>query len=202
MKRLIIAAALCLGTANAAAAQEGFYFGLGVGATSGKSQAEFGGTSKDTYGALGGVVGYRWESTGFFFGAELDGEAALGSKYAYAGVPCALGANGPYYCEHTGTLRLRGVVGGSLNANYEGFATLGGAAMSGKGAINPGGLTDKGINTGYTVGLGIQRGLNSGAKIRAEVIYDKLDSTRTKPNGLYVPKYQGTSLKVTYIFPM
>ncbi len=201
MKRILLVAALCVGAASAATAQQGWYFGIGAGGTSGKSLGEFGGTSKDSYPIIGGVAGYRWEQPNVFFGGELDGELAIGSKYAFGGVPCTGGANGPYYCEHNGTLRLRGVIGGSLSGMYEGFATLGVAAMSGKGAISGAGNTDTGVNTGFTVGAGVQRSLNNGGKVRAEVIFDRLDNTTTKPDGIYNPDYEAVSVKVTYILP-
>lgn len=153
--------------------------------------------SEDTYGAIGGTIGYRWDQPTAFFGAEADLDIAFGSDFEASGTECSDGATGPYYCEHNATLRLRGVVGAPLGG-FEGFASLGFAAMQGQGATSPT-TTERGVNTGYTFGLGLQNDMGAG-KLRYELVYDNLENVSTNPNGGGDPTFESVSLKVTYLF--
>ncbi|MHC0052455.1 outer membrane protein [Actibacterium sp. D379-3] len=191
-----IAALFLTGAANA---EEGFYAGFGFGLTDMESQAEFGGTSEGALPMVALTAGYRAEADRFFYGAEIDADMSLDGNLDYQGTECGDGfANGPYYCEHDATLRLRGVIGTDLTPQLEGFATLGYGVMWGKGAVAGDGSTDNGVNSGVTVSLGLQHMMQKG-KLRYELIYDDFGNTGEKPADLYKPDYQAVSLRLMYL---
>ena len=195
----VVAAAGVLACAGQIALADGPYYGGGLAIYSSKSAEATGSPveSEDVYGAIGATVGYRWDRGTTFFGLEADADIAFNSDFEYANVECSVAADGPYYCEHDATLRLRGVIGGPVGA-FEGFASLGVAAMQGQGATSPT-TTDRGVNTGYTVGLGLQNDLANG-KMRYEIVYDNFENTTTKPGGIYEPDFESVSFKVSYLF--
>jgi len=192
--------ALCVG--SGAAYAEGLYYGLGVGYTDAESapNAITSNTSGAGFGTLGLTIGKRWERPEIFWGAEANLNLGLGADFDddVTGLSCELNANGPYYCSHKATLRLRGMVGTSLANNYEVFGTLGLAAMTGDGATSPT-TQDRGVNTGLTAGVGIQRQFGTNTH-RIELIYDNLTSTSTQPGDQYSPDYKAVSLNYTLIF--
>lgn len=192
-----ITIAVCTAQASLA---DGPYYGVGLAFYGAQSDAPVGSfaPSEDYYAALGGTVGYRWDRSGNFIGAEADLDLAIGSDFENTnGATCSDGATAPYYCEHQATLRLRGIIGAPLGG-MEGFASLGFAAMQGEGAIS-GSDTDRGVNTGYTVGFGMQSQMANGT-IRYELIYDNLENTSTKSGGVEEPDFESISLKATYLF--
>ncbi len=195
-KSVILAAILTCGGQVALA--DGPYYGGGVAIYSSKSEPAPGAgiDSEDVYAAIGGTIGYRWDQPTVFFGVEADADIAFGSDFEYSGTACSDAASAPYYCEHNATLRLRGVVGAPVGS-FEGFASLGVAAMQGQGADSPT-STSRGVNTGYTVGLGLQNDFNAG-KLRYEIVYDNLENVSTNPDG-GDPTFESVSLKVSYLF--
>lgn len=194
----VITAVVAICCAQAALA-DGPYYGGGLAIYSSKSQATSGSgpESEDVYGAIGATVGYRWDQPSSFVGLEADLDLAFNSDFEFSGTPCSTAASAPYYCEHNATLRLRGVIGAPLGA-FEGFASLGFAAMQGEGATSPT-TTDRGVNTGYTVGLGLQNDVATG-KLRYEIVYDNLENVSTNPGGGGDPTFESVSLKVSYLF--
>ncbi|MDO6591271.1 MULTISPECIES: hypothetical protein [Rhodobacterales] len=186
---------LCGTTAQA----DGLYYGGGVSLVQGDSLEGVAGnnSSTDTYGAITGTVGYRWDQTDMFFGAELGADIAVGSDFENGGNTCSDGATGPYYCEHSATTRLRGIVGMPVG-NFEGFASFGFAASSGSAATSPSTSADA-VNSGYTVGLGLQQDFN-GNTLRYELIYDNLETNTTSQGGGYEPTFEAVSLNVSYLF--
>ena len=202
LKTCLLSSALAL-TVTAATADPGYYFGGGLAYGTADSQSQGGGAISDASGgAVGLTFGYRFENPTSFSGVELDADLFISGDFAESitGTECSAGfAAGAYYCKRKATIRLRGIYGQSMANGMEWFGALGLGVMTGDGAIGPGGNTDRGVNGGVTVGLGLQKRLNAGGMLRGEVIYDKFDNTLTKPAGLYEPDYEATTLKVSYI---
>ncbi|WP_106746093.1 hypothetical protein [Yoonia maritima] len=188
--------ALCAATSVNA---EGLYYGGGISITQAESDAGFGANtvSSDTYGAVTGTVGYRWDQSNMFYGAEFGLDVAVGSSMEDDGADCFTAANGPYYCDHVLTSRLRGIVGMPMGS-FEGFASFGFASMSGNAAtfIN---TQDVAVNSGYTFGLGLQQDL-SGNTLRYELIYDNLETNTQSQGSGYEPTFEAISLNVSYLF--
>lgn len=184
--------------AGQAALADGPYYGVGLAVYSSTSEPapDAGFESEDVYGAIGGTVGYRWDGGASFGGVEADLDIPFGSDFEYDGTPCSTAAAAPYYCEHNATLRLRGVFGRAMGA-FEGFASFGMAVMQGEGADSET-TTSRGVNTGYTVGLGLQSDAGAG-KVRYEIVYDNLENVSTNPDG-GDPTFESVSLKVSYLF--
>jgi len=196
MKSSLIAAMLISATAAQA---DGLYYGGGLSIVQGSSEESPNSAtvSEDTYGAVTGTIGYRWDQSTMFFGAELGLDVTVGSDLENAADTCSEGANGPYYCNHVLTTRLRGVVGMPVGG-FEGFATLGLASMGGT-AANDVLSTGVAVNSGYTFGLGLQQDLN-GNTLRYELIYDNLETNSVSQGGAYAPTFESVALSVSYLF--
>ena len=183
------------------AAAGDFYYGAGLGYTHAKSGTGSFGTeaSNADLSMLGLTLGYRVDRAKVFFAGELDGDVNLGGKFHddVSGNTCTSGANGPYYCSHDSTLRLRGIVGSSLKNGYEIFGSLGVIQVRGKSAVNSF-VQDSVRSTGVTVGIGAQRKMSNYGVGRLELIYDKANSSNN-PGG-YEPKYQAVTLKASWLF--
>lgn len=202
LKTCLISSVLAL-TATAATADPGYYYGIGLAYSAADSESGPGpGSSSDANGAAVGLTfGYRFENASAFYGPELDADLFISGDFAESitGIECSGGALGPYYCKRKATIRLRGIYGQSMGNGLEWFGALGMGVMMGDGAINPGGATDRGVSSGVTVGLGLQKRLNAGGMLRGEVIHDRFTNTLTKPIGLGEPTYEATTLKISYI---
>jgi hypothetical protein len=97
-------------------------------------------------------------------------------------------------------VRLRSVVGTQVGA-YELFGSLGAVLVNGTSAVDHDKVDDV-INTGYTVGLGMQRQLGTGIG-RLELIYDRADNDNGPDDGagnVYHPDYEAVTLKGTFLF--
>lgn len=197
----IIVPALCCLLGHSAAA-DGVYYGGGLFYTDATSLNEPDGTaeSADSYFGVSGTVGYRWDQPTSFFGAEADIDLPIGSDFEANGASCEDSATDPYYCTHNATIRLRGLAGIPVG-NFEGFASAGFTIMTGDGAVSPN-EQDTGVNTGFTVGVGLQQDLG-GNTLRYELIYDNAENTATKPTTGPVenePTFEALTVKVTILF--
>ncbi len=204
MFRLLRTSVVIVGVlvSGSAFAQGSFYMGGGIGYAMAESEPSSSGgpASSGDLGMIGVTAGYRHDFPANFAAAELDADFNLTGEMERNGLSCDDGfAQAPYFCEHDATVRLRGLFGADVGAGYEVFGSAGFAMMFGQGAIGPGGNTDGGSVTGYTVGLGAQRALGAGTG-RVEVIYDKLDNIRDEPDGIYEPTWQATTIKASYLF--
>lgn len=198
IRSFAVSVAIILGAQTAVA--DGLYYGVGLGYSDSTSEPEFGGSSTADYATLGATLGYRWDRSAVFYTAELDVDVPLGEPdLEFDGSTCADGANGPYFCSHTITTRLRGLAGTTLSNGAEVFGSLGLATMTGDAAVSPFGDTDLGSAAGVTVGFGTQFVAGSGT-VRVELIYDNMDQTVTMPNGNFEPKFEAVSVKASYLF--
>ena len=190
----------------APAMADGLYYGLGLGVTDAKSEQSVtgGGHSEATFGTLGATLGYRWDRDTYFLGTEANLNLGLGTDFDDSGTgqACKTNANGPYYCSQKAILRLRGMIGSDVGKDVEIFGTLGLAAMVGDGATNAN-TQDRGVNTGVTVGMGLQKQIGRNTH-RVELIYDDLSHTVSQPVSHfgtgYSPDYSAVSLNYTFIF--
>jgi len=203
-KKLFAAACIsAVVVSSGAYAQDGFYYGIGLGYSSADSNEGIAGGASGTsissaeFAALGLTLGYSRDRGNMFFGGELDADISAGT-FDFMGIDCSFGAAGPYYCATDATVRLRAIVGTDLNGDYQVFGAAGFAAVSGTSATGPG-ITSNAVNTGYTVALGVQRRLNNGAMARVEVNYDDLSNAATN-GGNFEPDYKSVGLKFTYLF--
>ncbi|MBW6506940.1 MAG: outer membrane beta-barrel protein [Rhodobacteraceae bacterium] len=195
-----LAVACTLSYTSTASAEGGFYWGGGFGLSSAESLPApgfpFG--ASDTFPVVGITAGYRVDGANHFWAAEADTDISFGSDFVgNSGSSCPVYADGPYYCTHNATLRLRGVFGMPINSNYEGFGSVGLVAVRGTSAIGPTVQADA-VNTGYTLSAGVQRATARGLA-RAELIYDRADTVRTN-NGGYAPQYEALTLKISLLF--
>ncbi len=201
-KRAVLAASVTIAMLATSASADGMYYGIGLGITDAESDPKVfaPSTSGATFATLGATAGYRWDRSGHFLGAEANLDLGLGADFDddFTGTACKTDAYGPYYCSHKATLRLRGMIGTEIGNGMELFGTLGLAAMSGDGAIYID-QQDGGVNTGVTVGMGLQKQVGRNTH-RIELIYDDLSSNSTKPGGIYEPEYKAVSLNYTLIF--
>ncbi len=201
LKHLLLSATIVF-SATAATADQGYYYGGGLSFSRANSVSDFGNESTGTSPALGLTFGYRFEKGNAFYGPEADIDLFLGSGLEFNNTPCSAGAAGPYYCSRDAVIRLRGIYGQSLSNGLEWFGSAGLGIMVGDGAVAPSGITDKGVNAGFTVGLGLQKSIGRGM-LRGEIIYDRLNSSLTKPTDAggfeYEPDYEATTMKISYI---
>lgn len=196
--RMMIAAGL-VGLGCGAQAEDGFYYGIGAGMMNAQSDAViFGGVSEDRFAIVGGTVGYRFEQEKIFYGAEIDADVSTGSSMiGTGGTDCDDFADGPYYCTHSSTVRLRGIVGTDVGGGYEAFGSLGVAMARGTSAVSPFDQEEN-MNRGVTFGMGVQRALGSGM-LRLELTRDRLETSVTDPY-LNNPTFESTSIKATFLF--
>ncbi|WP_322865303.1 outer membrane beta-barrel protein [Aquicoccus sp. G2-2] len=205
MKHSIALCALMGSLAAAPSVQaDGFYFGLGLGGTSAKSDAVFGGlgTSELKTAVVGLTGGYRWALASGFAAAELDADISLESafKNTATGATCPTpGSTGAYYCKHDATVRLRGIYGMPLAGGWEGYGALGYGVVMGDSGTS--GITaGSAMNGGVSLGLGAQKTMGDG-KLRIELNHDKFDNVLKHASGSpFEGSYRATSLKATYLF--
>lgn len=206
MNKLTAAALLSAAFATPSLAEDGLYYGLGLGSSSMSSDVEWNAFKKSSLDSavLGVTFGYRRDAGSMFFAAEMDGDLSLGQEFIgdANNLPCApANARGPYHCTHDTTVRLRGVVGTQIGA-YEVFGSLGAVQVRGTSAVNVA-QTDDVINTGHTFGLGIQRPLGTGTG-RLELIYDRASNDNGPKHVLFgtvfSPDYEAVTLKATFLF--
>lgn len=203
MKRQFISAiAVALISASGAAqAGDGFYFGVGAGVSKVDSGTSSFGTESSSANLtlLSATAGVRKDQGGGFFGGELNGDFSVSGEFTddVSGDTCAVDANGPYYCTHNATVRLRGIAGQTVAPGLELFGTLGLVVVTGTSAT--GNTVQEDVrSTGVTVGVGLQHSYSSGAVGRVELVFDKADNSN-EPGG-YQPQYKAFSLVASYLF--
>ncbi len=197
--KLITAGLAAVSTLGPATAQSGFYLGSSVGASSATSEYAGGGKSADTFGTFGAVIGYRKEAGDLFWAAEIEAAGGIASAMvgSVAGTECSVFADAAYVCSVNNTVRLKGLVGKAMNNGYEMFGSLGVVQMNGTVAIGPT-VQAPVTNTGYSVGLGVQRDIRGG-KARIELVRDVAPNTSTTFGGLSA-NYRATSIIFSFLF--
>jgi Outer membrane protein beta-barrel domain len=185
--------------AQSAWAQEGLYWGIGLGYSSMESAPypSVPQTAVVETAVLGATLGYRFPQAGRL-AYSVEGDLDLSqAAFEFEGVPCSDEADAPYYCTHAATLRLRGLAAFELGNGWEAFGSGGLGVVFGTSATDSN-VQENAATAGYTVGLGVQ-GLAGRGTARIEVIYDNFEGTVTNGES-YDPTYTATTLKATYLF--
>ena len=194
--------AATLGFASAPAlAEDGFYFGVTAGATSATSVVTAFGTATSAAAltSVGATAGYRFENNGGFLGIEVNGDFSVGGEFTdqASGQNCATYADGPYYCSHDYTLRLRGLIGREFGNGMEGYLAAGAVMVQGTSATGPT-VAEAITSTGYTAAVGVQFDGIAGKTNRLEIVFDQADSSN-EPGG-YQPQYQAVGVNFGLMF--
>ena len=196
-----IVSVIIIFSGTTAIADTGYYYGGGLSFSRAYSESNDGKESSETGPALGLTIGYRFENGNAFYGPEADIDIFLNSEFEFSNSTCTAGAAGPYYCTRNAVIRLRGIYGQNLNNGLEWFGSGGIGIMVGEGAINFS-STDRGVNAGFTLGVGLQKSIGRGM-LRGELIYDRFNSSLKNPSisggPEYKPDYQATTMKISYI---
>jgi opacity protein-like surface antigen len=196
MKRTYITCfAALVGISAAPLAAQDLYFGVGLGYSTGTSDAyEIGPTSDLDAGMLSLIVGQRFAAGNGFWGWETSADLSFGKETNETGTldTCAANnASAPYLCKHSATLRLVGVYGVPIGEGTELYGALGVGMLQGDYADNFSSV-ESAMTYGLTAGIGVNGELRNGMIARAEVIYDDFGST-TQEGGL--SDYSGGTIR-------
>lgn len=196
MKIGILASTLVLALASAAAAQDGAYFGLGVGVSNETSAPELGGDeiSADDFG-LALTAGYRFPSAGpTAFGVEGNLDLMSGKVMGKNGDEACPGF-GPTWCHVDAVARLRGTVSTDLSGGGRLMGSLGVVVVSGQAEDGPGTYVDA-IGRGLSVGVSWES-LGGGMPVRVDLNYDTVMEDNANN---YDRSLDMIGLRVSYMF--
>ena len=124
-------------------------------------------------GVIGGAVGYNWQFQNYVYGLEADASFA---SIAGSSSACGLNFSDPHLCgtksDAFGSARLRG---GYLIDTTLVYAT-GGLAVARIKAYDAGftavaAASGSGVKTGWTIGAGVERKLDTHWSVKAEYLY-------------------------------
>ncbi|WP_282182110.1 outer membrane beta-barrel protein [Aliiroseovarius marinus] len=181
--------------AGAASAEQGFYFGGSLGASSLQSESFFGTTTGGSI-AYGAVVGYRFElQNGWSAGLEGTFDFLKNGEMDYSDGQPACTSRSPDWCDVDNIARIRGVVGVPVNDNLEILAMGGFATATGLAEDGPTTFADSRAK-GFTVGLAAQTETGFGTT-RFELSYDKMSNVT--PNS-YDKTLEVISLTTSILF--
>lgn len=192
MKSLLLAAAALL-SASAAQAEDGFYYGLGLGLTQNSSHApvvdEY--TAKGTDFSVALTAGYRFASAGqMTFG--IEGNLDFPGGTLLKGDVDACTGRSPTWCSVDTVARLRGTLTTRL-ATGELTSSLGVVMAKGLAENGPGNNVDI-TGRGYSLGLGWTP---ADMAVRIDVNYDSIQSDN-RPE--YDRDLKMIGLRVSYMF--
>lgn len=195
MKLAVLAAASALLLGQTAAAQDGFYYGVGLGLTESSTNAPIVGsyTATAADASLALTAGYRFAGSGALtFGIEgnLD---ILGGATMNDGTDACTGSS-PSWCTVDTVLRLRGTLTNQLANGGQLTSSLGVVMVKGVSENNPGNNLDT-TGRGLSVGLGWQPA--GGMPLRIDVNYDAI---RDDNQPLYERDLDLVGLRVSYMF--
>lgn len=195
MKLAIVAVASALLIGQTATAQDGFYYGVGLGLTGSSTNAPIVSfyTATATDASLALTAGYRFAGSGAqTYGIEgnLD---ILGGQTMNDGTDACTGTS-PSWCTVDTVLRLRGTLTNQLAGGAELTTSLGFVVVKGVSENNPGNNLDT-TGRGLSVGLGWQP--SGGMPMRIDVNYDAI---RDDNQPLYERDLDLIGLRVSYMF--
>lgn len=195
MKRALVVAAPALMLAGVAAAQDGFYYGVGLGVTNSSTNspvvAPYEAEATDLSLAL--TAGYRFAGSGpYSFGMEgnLD---ILGGETMADGTDACTGTS-PSWCSVDVVLRLRGTMTNDLANGSRLTGSLGIALVRGVSENGPGNNLD---TTGRGLSLGLAWEQMGGMPVRVDVNYDAI---RDDNQPAYERDLDLVGLRVSYMF--
>ena len=198
MRLNLLATGLALGFATMAQAQEGAYFGVGLGITESSGSAtilpddEFSATD---YG-LALTAGYRFATVGnLTYGIEGNLDLMGGNRMSTSGGVDACTNQSPSWCEVDAVLRLRGTFATDLANGSRLTASLGAAVVRGLAEDGPDNYVDA---TGRGLSLGVAwEKVGSGMPVRVDLNYDAI---RNDDANLYDRELNMIGLRVSYMF--
>ena len=195
MKSAVLAAASALLLGQTAAAQDGFYYGIGLGLTESSTNApivsSYTATATDLSLAL--TAGYRFAGPGALsYGIEgnLD---ILGGATMNDGADACTGTS-PSWCTVDTVLRLRGTLTNQLAGGGQLTWSLGAVVVKGVTENGPGNNLDT-TGRGLSVGLGWQPA--GGMPVRLDVNYDAIRDDNPPD---YERDLDLVGLRVSYLF--
>jgi hypothetical protein len=196
MRLNLAAAGLLLALTQSASADDGLYYGLGLGVLNSTSEAPivpgFEGQATDTSLAL--TLGYRWPQAGVvFYGVEGNLDFHTGNLMNDSVDACT--STSPTWCEVDSTARLRVTIGHELAGGSTVMAHIGAVAVSGRLEANPGDFRDS-TGRGASVGVSWER-LYGAVPLRVDLNYD---SIRSDSNPTYERSLDMIGLRVSYMF--
>lgn len=194
MKLAAIVSATALLAAQSAVAQDGFYFGAGLGLTQNSTNSpvvsSYTATATDVSLAL--TAGYRFAGTEkLSFGIEgnLD---LLGGATMKDGTDACTGTS-PSWCTVDTVLRLRGTMTTQLAGGSSLTTSLGAVQVKGVSENGPGNNLDT-TGHGLSIGLGWEA---AGTPLRIDVNYDAI---RDDDQPAYERDLDLIGLRVSYMF--
>lgn len=197
MKIAILASAFGLALAQSAAAQDGAYFGIGLGIgqtmTTSSVVPEYDASVTDFSLAL--TAGYRFASAGpLTYGVEGNLDLMAGNVMEDNGTDACTGSS-PSWCEVDAAFRLRG----TLTADYVGgnrwTASLGVVVVQGLSENGGGNYLDT-RGQGVSVGIAWERP-DAGLPVRVDLNYD---AVRDDNQPAYDRNLDMIGLRVSYMF--
>ena len=195
MKIALVAALSALSMAPAAEAQDGFYYGIGLGLTrtSTVSPVVPGYEADATDYSLALTAGYRFPATGrLAYGIEGNLDFLSSKAMSGNGGDACTGIS-PSWCEVDAVLRLRGTLSTDLASGSSLTTSLGVALASGVSENGPGNNLDT-TGRGLSLGIGWE---SAGAPVRGDLNYDAI---RTDNQTLYERDLDLIGLRVSYMF--
>lgn len=197
MKIGLLASTVVLALANAAAAEDGAYFGLGIGVSNETSAPEFnkdGEISATDFG-LALTAGYRFPSAGTVaFGVEGNLDLMSGKLMGKDGNEACPGF-GPTWCYVDAAARLRGTVSTDLSGGGRLMGSLGAVVVRGQAEDGPGTFVDA-VGRGISIGVAWEN-LGGGMPVRVDLNYDSVK--RDNANN-YDRSLDMIGLRVSYMF--
>ena len=195
MKLGLIAALASLSFAAVAQAQDGFYFGVGVGATKSSTVAPivsfYDAQATDTSLAL--TAGYRFAGDGLFtMGIEGNLDVLTG-KTMNDGTDACTGTS-PSWCEVNSVVRLRATLTHDLANGSRLVSSAGVAVARGVTENGPGNNLDT-VGRGLSFGLGWEQ--VGSLPVRVDVNYDAIKHDNQQA---FDRKLDLVGLRVSYMF--
>ena len=195
MKPFLLAAATMLLVAPSAHAQDGFYYGVGLGLTEATTNSPVVSsyTAKANDVSLALTAGYRFAgSSDLSFGIEgnldiLGGKTMSGDNDACTG-------SSPSWCSVDTVLRLRGTLTTELANGSRLTSSRGAVMVRGVSENGPGNNLD---TTGRGVSIGLGWEPSAGLPVRVDVNYDSIKSDNQKA---YERDLDLVGLRVSYMF--
>ena len=197
MKRTLCATGLALLLAQTAHAQDGAYFGLGVGANFNTAVSDtvpsFVATSTDA--ALALTAGYRWQQMGAgYWGVEVNLDFASGELMADGSQDACTDVS-PDWCNIDTVARLRATYSHGMGDGSMLMGSFGLAAVRGRLEQNPSEYVDA-TGTGLSLGIAWEKPFGDRA-MRFDLNYDVIneDDHPTYPRELDI-----IGIRASYMF--
>jgi hypothetical protein len=195
MKHVALATFAALGLAQTASAEEGLYYGigLGVGSTMTTSEVVPFYEARATDYSLALTLGYRFATSGpVTFGIEGNLDLMSGNNMADSGLASCTGVS-PSWCEVDTALRLRGTMTSDLAGGNHLTTSLGLVVVKGRAESGPGNNVDT-TGRGVSVGVAWER---DGSPLRVDLNYDAI---RSDNQTMYDRDLDMIGLRVSYMF--